>query len=70
MKLEDCGDVLSRKQVMEIFQIPSLKALYRRQHDGGFPAPAMTRPMRWFRADLQRWTNGDARPSHLRRKAS
>jgi len=67
--IDQFGDVLSREDVMRLFQIPSPHALYRRLQGGSLPAPAMTRPMRWFKADLRRLLNGDSRPTAFRRRA-
>lgn len=67
--LDQFGDVLTRADVMRVFQFPSLNSLYRRLQASRFPAPAMARPMRWFRRDLEAWMAGTSRPQLSRRRA-
>jgi len=54
-RLEECGDVVTRDDVMAIFQYRSLSALYDAIKAGKFPAPDLTRPARWSRTRLQLW---------------
>lgn len=55
MRLDECEDVVTREQVLAIFQYRSLNALYRAVQAGKFPAPDLTMPARWSRDRLRLW---------------
>jgi hypothetical protein len=69
VRLDDCPDVVSREQVMEIFQFRGLSTLYDAVNAGRFPPPDLTYPARWFRPRLMLWWTDGVRvkPSKLRR---
>lgn len=62
MRLERCGDVLTRPQVIRLFQFPSQRALYRAVQSGKFPEPTITGPARWSRIVLLDWWTRHTHP--------
>ena len=68
MRLEDCGDVIGRDEIMQIFGYKSLNALYRAINAGKFLPPDLTMPARWSRDRLRLWWSEGVRTrSKIRR---
>jgi hypothetical protein len=53
--LDQCGDVVTVAQVLEIFHMPSEKAIRRAIKARKFLEPDLDYPMRWSRDRLRLW---------------
>lgn len=47
--------LISHKEVLEMFQITSKATIYKWRQNRGFPDPVTLMPLRWLRSAIEEW---------------
>ncbi|GAB3528743.1 helix-turn-helix transcriptional regulator [Photobacterium alginatilyticum] len=50
--------LISHKEVLEMFQISSKATIYKWRQNRGFPDPVTLMPLRWLRSAVEEWKEG------------